>query len=249
MVATSNVMVFFKKNLVTSQLKRSFVMTRKCIIVAVALFCLVGFNVNQVAADFLNGVTATAVSNSPGGRNVENTVNGSGFNAATATVTSTNATTMWMSAITTQSEVWVQFDLAQSNYIGQMWVYNYNENWSGALNYRFVTGDIWVANNAVTTTNPTDATPGGWTKIYNNYEFSEAPYSTSYNTPSKITLNTNARYVVINDVVNGGYDPNTTNRYYGLSEVAFTIPEPGSAVLGAVGGLVALLAYAWRRRK
>ena len=57
-------------------------------------------------------------------------------------------------------------------------------------------------------------------------------------------MNVSARYVLMNDVVNGA------GSYYGLSEVKFTAaPEPNTAALIIVAGASGLLCYGWRKRK
>jgi hypothetical protein len=176
---------------------------------------------------FIAGVTATASTEQPRVRSAQNTVDGSGFDAATCTVTSTNQNTMWNTDGTadTKANTWIMFDLGTVQEVGQMWVYNYNYTHavSRYQSRRFVTADVWYSVHDVTTRNPTDANPGGWTKLVSAQQFTEAPYSVDYNTPTKIPMNVPARYVVLNNIVNGGV-PTDGDNTYGLSEVIFRRP-------------------------
>ena len=100
--------------------------------------------------------------------------------------------------------------------------------------------------------NPTNAAPGNWVKFANDYSFSEAsPYNPSssnpYKTPTAVSLNVSARYVLMNNIVNGGMT--YWGNGYGLSTVEFqAAPEPTSMVM-LITGLLGLLAYAWRKRR
>jgi len=215
-------------------------MTRT-LIATVALALFAG---SLQAAVKLTGVTASASSQEGSARAATHTVNESGFNAATHTVTETDPNnTMWNTANgVAKADTWIKFDMGSSSTILQVWVFNYNDTYENAENRRFVTADIWYSNTGATT-NPTDATPGDWTKLTNDQAFTQAPYSTNYNTPDKIDLGLTTRYILFNDIVNNG--PTKWGNGYGLSEVEFFIPAPAALPAGlALLGIVAI-----KRRK
>jgi len=213
--------------------------------IVAALMALTG--TARAAVIYHTGVVATA-SSAEGSRDPANLTNSSGFNLATMTVTSDDPNnTMWNTTNTTKAATWVMFDLGKVTDIGNMIVFNYNDDYIESANRRFVTADVWWTASVPTVSNPTVATPGNWTRLVDDQTFAEASYTTSYNTPTQVALNlTAARYVLMNDIVNGG--GSWGGNSYGLSEVVFTtIPEPGSLGMLGATAIALLLRRRFRR--
>ena len=186
----------------------------------------------------ITGVSASASSQEGASRSAQHTVNESGFNPATHTVTETNPNnTLWNTSNgVTKAATWIRFDMGAEEDIAEMWVFNYNDPFRNAENRRFITADIWYSNTGATA-NPTDATPGDWTKLTNDQSFTEAPYTTSYSTPDKLTLNLDdTRHVLMNDIVNNG--ATQWGNGYGLSEVEFFTTGGGPPAPPPSGGVI-----------
>ncbi len=220
-------------------------------VTALACVMLLGsVALSPAAVVYHTGVVATASTEEGGAggtRLAAHLTDYSGFDFPTMTVTSTQPnSTMWNTNNgVTKEATWVMFDLGKVTEIVDMIVFNYNGNFfPNEANRRFITADVWWTASTPTVTNPTVGTPGNWTRLLDDQAFAAASYNTSYNTPTEVTLNLSAaRYVLMNDVVNGG--STDWGNSYGLSEVLFTaIPEPGS--LGMLG--VAATALLLRRK-
>ena len=207
--------------------------TTICAAVLVGILIL-GIGSTDAAIIKITGVTASASTQEGAGRAAQHTVDESGFNPATHTVTATNPNyTMWNTSNgVTKAATWIRFDMGAVEDIAEMWVFNYNDTYSNAENRRFVTADIWYSNTGATV-NPTDATPGDWTKLTDDQAFTEAPYTATYDTPDKLTVGISAQPILMNDIVNNGVTE--WGNGYGLSEVEFFVPEPSTLALAAVG--------------
>jgi hypothetical protein len=200
---------------------------RTCVwtIAAVAVAGSMAFGAGTFSAEVIRGVRAMA-SSEEAPRVAANTVNELGFDYDTLTCTSTAAETTWNSLDETRESIWIMFNLGSVQPLNAIWVYNCNRETPSYRGRRLLTADIWTAKGNITTFNPTDAAPGGWTKLVAGQKFTAASYSEAYNTPTRIPMNASARYVIINHAVYEG-PQSADERVYGLSKVIFHRASPG----------------------
>lgn len=230
-------------------------MTRVWTVTAIALVGFAVSGMNAVQAALITGVTASASSEEAPVSNLVDYAK-STFDAANHWVIGEGSIWNTTNGVS-KASTWVKFDMGEVKTLGQMSVFNYASYGTdtNCHNRRFVTADIWYCASTPTVDNPTDAAPGNWLKLNNDYSFSEAsPYhptsSDPYKTPTSVSLGVSARYVLLNDIVNGG--ETVWGNGYGLHTVEFytaSAPEPASATLLTTTGLLGLLCYAWQRRK
>ena len=234
---------------------------RNGILVGAVAVVLSGTAVHAGTITWIGGVTASASANEGSTRLPANLVNNSGMYYTTtdnpAAHNNDGNNIEWNTGGITRSSTWVKFDLGSAKAIGQMWVWN-NDCYAGYSSRGFKTADIWYAATTPTVTNPTDATPGNWTKLSNDYSFNKGTTTGQWSEPlyyyleandkNKVTMNVSAQYVLMNDVYSWGWTSGN-NDHIGLSEVKFTagVPEPSTMSLvgmATLGGLAML-----RRRR
>ena len=183
----------------------------------------------------ITGVTATASSQLLGGfdRAASHVVDGSGFNAGTGEHTVTPDGFMWLSTGNgvagggADNDPQITFDLGAIKHVGQVQIWNYNEELAGfvpPLRARGVNDlTVLVSNDGVVFSTL------GTTTLF------AATGRATGDFHQTLDLDVNARFVRFARLTNHGGD----NNFVGLSEVRFfelpTIPEPATATLGLMG--------------
>ena len=151
----------------------------------------------------IENITATP-SSSETGKGAENTVNGSGLDAADTH--SIASTAMWLSSSTGPQPTQIQYQFDQTYKLHQMWVWNYNAE---GMNVAYGIQDARIEYS----TNGTD-----W-KVLGDIKFSRAPGSAGYAHGATVDFGgLVAKYVKITAISN--YSGGMVNQY-GLSEVRF----------------------------
>jgi hypothetical protein len=151
----------------------------------------------------IQNITAMA-SSSEAGKGAENTVNGSGLDAADLHSTASNA--MWLSSSTGPQPTQIQYQFDQTYKLHQMWVWNYNAE---GMNVAYGIQDARIEYS----TNGTD-----W-KVLGDVKFPRAPGSVGYAHDTTIDFGgLEAKYVRI--TANSNWSGGMVNQY-GLSEVRF----------------------------
>jgi hypothetical protein len=165
-------------------------------------------------------VTATA-SSSQAGNGPENTVNGSGLDAADLHSTTTSA--MWLSDKAASEPAWIQFAFDRAYKLNSMWVWNYNASVERVVGFGFQ--DVTVEYSV----NGTD-----WTLLADT-QFNQAPSQANYAHNTEVDFkDIAAQYVRLTAKSNF-----KGRNQYGLSEVRFLCiptyaqePEPASGQTG-----------------
>ncbi len=168
----------------------------------------------------IQGVVATSNATSGAGAGPENTVNGSGLNAADEH--SLASEDMWLAAWDQSEPLWIQFEFDAVHKLHQMFVWNYNSQFEMVLGFGL---------KDVTVEYSTDATE--WT-VFDDVRLTRATATATYASNTTIDFaGVAARYVRL--VVNSGWG---TMGQYGLSEVRFTYlpvlarePEPADGAV------------------
>lgn len=233
--------------------ERVCIMLRQWTIALAVLVSLVAAGTDQAQGQLvrLDGITATAsTSEAPVANLVDYTK--TSFDAAIDAVIA-NSDNWNTQNYVNQADTWVKFDLGSVESIDHMRIFNFASS-GDSYPRHIVSADIWYASDSTTTDNPTDADNGGWTKYASGQAFAEASpldpsASNPYTTPTDLAMGLSARYVCINNMVNGGPTQWWGNGY-ALHTVEFmqTVPEPSSVTLIGAAAF-GLLAYAWRKRK
>jgi hypothetical protein len=230
----------------------------------VSLVCalLLAFAATTARAELLTGIsTTTAVATAssqfnPGATAMgcaQNAINGSGltWDAGYTSGSCSNSgdwATIWFSDNVQNSygaNQWLKIDLGKSYVLDSLVLYNNNDSAS----YRGIqNGAIYLSNSATDPGNPLDNATN-WTSAFGG-PFAQASGTADYtgDAISGVSGQT-ARYVSI--LVTSTFSPNWWDGIVGINEVAISgheVPEPGTLALLA-GGLLGLIAYAWRKRK
>ncbi len=153
----------------------------------------------------ITGVTATASSFATDA-GPQNTVNGSGLDAATQTLHSTLDKAMWLSGKNAAQPTWIQYQFDRIYKLHEMWVWNYNTSTESivGLGFKDVTVEYSV--------NGTD-----WLML-GEREFAQAPGDDNYAHDTTVDFaGIGARYVRLTPKSNWG----GLAVQYGLSEVRF----------------------------
>lgn len=200
------------------------------------------------AATLITGVTVSAMSreNTASGSLAVDSINGSGLTTTTTPAThDTGVGNEWLAGNGTNSSDFIEYDLGSSYILDSIRMWNAN-----SLDTRGIQGvDIYFSN-AASPGDPegTVAEQANWTKLGGPTATLTLPQSPGTNgytgfdleTATSTTLPTTAvRYV--------RFELNSTwgNAYGGISEIQFSaVPEPSTALLGALGVLALL-----RRRR
>ena len=197
-------------------------------------------------ADWITGVTVADYSSQYAPRPASNTTSGLGLVNGLLDDVDTH---MWLTNLNLPvNDPSITFSLGNKYNLSSLHVWNYNEYGGGGFGAEDVT--IWTSPDA---DNPT------WTS--HSATFAEAPGANNY-AGEDILLNVSNVSLVKFQILDNwfGYTyPATTGQTAadgfhgaaGLGEVRFTgtpTPEPSMLTLSIIGG-VALLAYAWRKRR
>ncbi len=151
----------------------------------------------------IENITASA-SSSETGKGAENTVNGSGLDAAD--LHSITSTAMWLSNSTGPQPTWIQYEFDQTYKLHQMWVWNYNAE---GMNVAYGIQDARIEYS-------TDGTD--W-EVLSDVRFARAPGLAGYAHDTTVDFaGLVAKYVRITAISN--WSGGTVNQY-GLSEVRF----------------------------
>jgi hypothetical protein len=171
----------------------------------------------------ISNITATASSSEKAANGPQNTVNGSGLDAAD--LHSTASTAMWLSSMTGPQPAWIQYQFDQVYKLDALWVWNYNVEFEPVLGYGFKDVTIEYSLDGET-----------WTTL-SDVQFAQATAQSGYAHNTTVELGgVLARYVRLTANSNWSL---VGLKQYGLSEVRFYyVPvqarEPGPAA-GAEG--------------
>jgi len=149
-------------------------------------------------------ITATASSQFSASTGPQNTVNGSGLDAADLHSTAEAAT--WLSSMTGAQPTWIQYEFDRVYKLHQMWVWNYNATLEPIIGFGFKDVTIGYSSDGV-----------NWATLGTTHQFARAPGTPGYAHNTTIDLGVPAKYVKLTANSNwGGVLPQ-----YGLSEVRF----------------------------
>ncbi|MDI6450816.1 LamG-like jellyroll fold domain-containing protein [Anaerobaca lacustris] len=169
----------------------------------------------------IEGVTATTNAITQAGAGIENSINGSGLNAADEH--STDGPDMWLGVPADGEPIVIQYEFDRLYKLHEMWVWNYNVMFEPILGFGLKDVTIDYSADGV-----------DWTTL-GDFELSQAPGTTTYEPGSTIDLaQAAARYVRL--TVRSGWGG---MGQYGLSEVRFLHvpavardPEPAAGQAG-----------------
>jgi len=152
----------------------------------------------------IEAVVATSNAVSEAGAGPENTVNGSGLNAAGEH--SISSADMWLATKSADEPAWIQYEFDGIYSLHEMWVWNYNSQFEPVLGFGLK--DVTVEYSA----NGTD-----WTTL-GDFQLAQATAKGTYTHNTAIDFaGVAARYIRL--VVHSGWG--TLSPQYGLSEVRF----------------------------
>jgi len=163
----------------------------------------VGFTTELLAYP-IEAVVATSNAVSEAGAGPENTVNGSGLNAAYEH--STSGADMWLAAESDGGLTWIQYEFDGVYALHEMWVWNYNSQFELMLGFGLKDVTVEYSQNA------TD-----WT-VLGDVQLAQATAKSTYTHNTTVDLSGVAtRYVRL--IVHGRWG--ALSSLYGLSEVRF----------------------------
>jgi hypothetical protein len=170
----------------------------------------------------IEGIVATASIPNVGAVTPQNTVDGSGLDAAD--LHSNDSATMWLGSGAAGGPVWIRYDFGMTYKLCEMWVWNSNSAFEPAAGFGLKDVTIEYSTDSVS-----------WTQFGGVHQFARAPGVAGYAHDTTISFNgIAARYIRINVQSNWG-----GLKQYGLSEVRFyqepaqaREPQPASGAAG-----------------
>jgi hypothetical protein len=220
---------------------------RVCALFVVALAGLLMAS-SAAQADIITPVAATESSQAMGNVGCGNLIDGSGLSFVPTTTTPITAmptctnvyTNCWAGEFDgVASGQWVAFDLGASYDLTGVYT------WNGFANHMSKDVDVFVLSSLPASTTTMGTLPSG--TLIGSYTLASVASSGSDIAGELDAVSGTGQYVMLHIKTN--YGTNTI----GFNEVRFVgtatvVPEPGTLALLA-GGLLGLIAYAWRKRK
>ena len=184
------------------------------------------------AATIITGVTVEDFDSEFGSRQVEDTINGNGFDEVNGFHVAGNGDdNSYHQAINNTLPNFITFDLGDNYHLDSLKVWNYNDPSNLTIGARDVTISVASSDGATY--------PGAFTDIWTG-EFDQAPGLDNIDFGQVIALNVSDVRLVRFDITSN-YGFTALGGLTGFSEVRFATPEPSSTALLGLGGFALML--------